>query len=299
MSMRWRDYVFPSIAAVIAAAGVVTTSSGNSLYLLDLVDPSNELTEESITWAKTRDIAPWVSSVVAVEVSDEGWERSASGVVLDTVYVKSQKRWHTYILTAGHVVLRYDHASPEDRAAWEKCAMSRVRNATLPWEAPSACRFMKEVSVLDQKAELLKWESWWFVDLALLKIVTPDYPRLWLHERQVDVQAAILSTRTPKTTEEVWTVGFPGGIRMITQGYVGANGFSHSAASMPGSTGGGVFRDGRLIGINVIRASTGKFGASVPVWAMNVQDIQEFLDDAYGDLATTDSMTAWVAGLWK
>ena len=219
---------------------------------------------------------------------------SGSGVILDTFYLKSRNEWHTYILTAAHVVLVYEESFSEevDEADPPSCISGHDEEFGF---------VAQEIWANDIKAELLKWDS--HVDLALLKIVTPAYPQGRLNGWDVDLQSATLSARGSKPTEEVWSVGFPGYSRTVSRGYVGESGygeFSHSAAINSGSSGGGVFRDGKLIGINYATACDSKdiFGA-VPVLATGVGAIEDFLKDEYSYLAKTDSIVTSIRRLWR
>jgi hypothetical protein len=273
------------------------------MYVPDLVYDVNEA---YVTWTEMREIPAWVSSVVQVETRDDQLRKLGSGIVLDTYYARSQKQWHTYVLTAAHVLLQPEGASSPEGAP---SVDNRERgSASCDYGETDGNRIpMPQIRVLGDEAELLKWNR--HSDLALLKIVTPDYPQLWLHGRLVDVQPVTLSTRPPKPAEEVWAIGFPvpGETLMITRGYVGGenrfDGLSHSAGIVAGNSGGGVFRDGKLIGINraVACDSNGVAGAILAL-AASIKDIINFLKRQYNYvdysyLVKTDGVMAWIADL--
>jgi Trypsin-like peptidase domain len=275
---------------VLTIAALATAAAGLAAGIFDTSAVVDKGADTYLTWAETRGVPTWVSSVVKVlNHYDEERGGRAAGVILKTVYVKSQKQWHTYILTAAHVVAQKSQGVPGQAEATD-CDGDDPMDLISP-----------NIFILGEQAEVLKWDT--DVDLALVTIVTPHHPRLWLQERSVNVEPVILSTQTPKPAEEVWTVGFPGDIRLITRGYVGeANGsdLTHSAAAMPGNSGGGLFHDGKLIGINVaVRCDPTVGQEIVPVFAVGGEAILEFLGGEYSDLAKTDSITQWALRLWR
>jgi S1-C subfamily serine protease len=275
----WRHQVLTIVAILTAtvglAAGIFDTSA--------VVDKG---ADAYLTWAESRGVPTWVSSVIQIRAYDEHGETYGSGVILNTLYVKSQKQWHTYVLTAAHVILQASQSAPAQKDA------TRCKGHSLGLISP-------DILIRTWSAEVLKWDT--DFDLALLKIVTPDYPRSWLQERYVDIQPVTLSSRVPKPAEEVWAVGFTENSRVITRGYVGVatgDALSHSAVVVPGNSGGGVFQNGKLVGINVSRDCDPVDGPNaVPIRAVGTEAILSFLGDEYSDLAETDSVMQWVLNL--
>lgn len=276
----WRRHALSIVALVTAAAGLAAGIFDTSV----IVDKG---ADTYLTWVETRGVPTWVSSVVQITEYDEQGGGYGSGVILSTFYVKSQKQWHTYVLTAAHVVLEESQRVPAKKST-TRCKGYDAEGLVSP-----------DIRILAWSAEVLKWDT--DVDLALVKIVTPDYPRSWLQERYVNIQPVTLSTRTPRPAEEVWTVGFTERSRVITRGYVGVatgNALSHSAVAVPGNSGGGVFQNGELIGINVSTDCDPVDGPNaVPIRAVGTEAILSFLGDEYSDLAETDSVMQWVLNL--
>lgn len=199
-----------------------------SLLLLSLVaTPTYALTPE------------WVKSVVMIQ-SDKylvkqytSYRAQGSGVVINIS--RASKGWESYILTNAHNT--YKTVKVLIKGTSNNLTKALYTNKDV--DTPS---FIDNIEV-----EVLKVDK--DIDLALLKLTTKEKPK---------TSPATISSAELEVADWVIAIGYPGGFgRVITDGYVGETAasifptmFLHSSDTARGNSGGGVFREKKLVGIS-------------------------------------------------
>ncbi len=220
-------------------------------------------------------IPEWVKSVVKTQsdkylVREEVYYRTqGSGVVVNIT--QTSKGWESYILTNAHNTYKTVRVLIKGTSNNLTKALYTNKDVDTPL-------FINNIEV-----EVLKVNK--DLDLALLKLTTKEKPK---------TSPATISSAEIGVTDWVIAIGYPGGYgRVITDGYVSeipADGFPtmflHSSNTARGNSGGGVFREKKLVGIS---RKIGFNQQNMPIYhigfAIRMEHILDFLKE-YKNLLT-------------
>lgn len=189
--------------------------------------------------------AEWYNTVV--HLTDLDGANLGSGVIVKMESKNDQ--WTTYILTSYHVGYETKTIDPVK-------GIVQVERRTLFVDGHKVDEVTKSQTV----------------DVLLLKMVTKTHP---------PYSTAIISRTDVKVLDQVFAVGYPSGIGpVITNGYVSSihpgtsptgQEFLHSADISYGSSGGGIFRDGKLVGLTRAVGMSGPDGVTLFFVAFGVR----------------------------